>query len=212
MEYDARTRSTLPFCRKGSRLSDMVSTHFTLSLAGSMPSPAASILAISTSKPVGTSDAASLKPSPGWSNFTPMVISPLSASSFMWLPAGRDAAASLSASTFLPLSSLPALPPHAVVTASIRPTTTAVLSMSVASLLLFPGRFPRPLSSARVLEDQCLRILPRKSLARSDFGLVKNSSGVFSSTIAPSDMNTTRSAAVRAKPISWVTTIIVIPR
>ena len=34
--------------------------------------------------------------------------------------------------------------------------------------------------------------------------------GVFSSTIAPSAMKSTRSAAVRAKPISWVTTTIVI--
>src|SRR5699024_6427668 len=45
---------------------------------------------------------------------------------------------------------------------------------------------------------QCVRILPRKSLARSDFGLVKNSSGSASSTIWPSDMNTTRLAALRA--------------
>ena len=44
-----------------------------------------------------------------------------------------------------------------------------------------------------------------------DCGLVKNSSGVRSSTIAPSSMKTTRLAAVRAKPISCVTTTIVMP-
>jgi hypothetical protein len=46
------------------------------------------------------------------------------------------------------------------------------------------------------------RILDRKSRARDDFGAVKKSSGPASSTISPSAMNTTRSAARRAKPIS----------
>src|SRR6185312_2928104 len=58
---------------------------------------------------------------------------------------------------------------------------------------------------------QWLRILPRKSLARSDFGLEKNSSGFASSTMAPSAMKTTRCEARRANPISWVTTTIVMP-
>src|SRR6478736_8362029 len=58
---------------------------------------------------------------------------------------------------------------------------------------------------------QCLRILLRKSFARSVFGFPKNSVGSADSTIAPLSMNTTRFAAPRAKPISWVTTIIVIP-
>ena len=44
---------------------------------------------------------------------------------------------------------------------------------------------------------QCLRILPRKSLARSDCGLSKNSAGVLDSTIWPSAMKTTRSAATQ---------------
>src|SRR4051794_21267678 len=56
---------------------------------------------------------------------------------------------------------------------------------------------------------QCVRILLRKSRARSDLGPAKNSSGELSSTIAPASMNTIRSAADRAKPISWVTTTIV---
>src|SRR5699024_9309445 len=60
-------------------------------------------------------------------------------------------------------------------------------------------------------EVQWVRIFERKSLARAERGAVKNSSGVASSTIWPSAMKTTRSAAFRAKPISWVTTIIVMP-
>ncbi|EGJ73812.1 putative glutamate binding periplasmic protein [Streptomyces sp. Tu6071] len=62
-----------------------------------------------------------------------------------------------------------------------------------------------------VLSAQCLRILERKSLARSLSGAVKNSSGVRSSTMRPPSMKTTRSAADRAKPISCVTTTIVMP-
>jgi len=42
-------------------------------------------------------------------------------------------------------------------------------------------------------------------------GVEKNSSLGASSTISPASMNTTRSATFRAKPISWVTTIMVIP-
>jgi hypothetical protein len=41
--------------------------------------------------------------------------------------------------------------------------------------------------------------------------LVKNSRGVLLDDLAPSAMKTTRSAARRAKPISWVTTTIVMP-
>src|SRR6478752_7696862 len=58
---------------------------------------------------------------------------------------------------------------------------------------------------------QCLRILDRKSLARSLSGWVKKSSGVRSSMTRPSDMKTTRLAADRAKPISCVTTTMVMP-
>ena len=43
---------------------------------GSMPRLATRILAISTSKPVGMSEAASLKPRPGWSYFTPTLMVP----------------------------------------------------------------------------------------------------------------------------------------
>ena len=62
--------------------------------------------------------------------------------------------------------------------------------------------FPWPL----VAED-----LAEKSRARSERGLEKKSSGAASSTMEPSAMNTTRFAARRAKPISWVTTTIVMP-
>ena len=51
----------------------------------------------------------------------------------------------------------------------------------------------------------------RNSFVRSSWGSVKKCSGVPTSTIWPSAMNTTRSATSRAKPISWVTTIIVMP-
>jgi hypothetical protein len=53
--------------------------------------------------------------------------------------------------------------------------------------------------------------LPEEVLGAVRTGLVKNVSGGASSTISPSDMNTTRLAARRAKPISWVTTSMVMP-
>src|SRR5690606_28224256 len=78
-----------------------------------------------------------------------------------------------------------------------------------------PHRVPNSLCDFRCRvpggEAQWLRILPRKSLARSDFGVVKKVSGSVSSTIAPSAMNSTRSPARRAKPISWLTTSMVMP-
>src|SRR5699024_3824979 len=58
---------------------------------------------------------------------------------------------------------------------------------------------------------QWVRILPRKSLARGCCGRVKKVSGSVSSRMAPSSMNSTRSPALRAKPISWVTTTMVMP-
>src|SRR5829696_6979292 len=58
---------------------------------------------------------------------------------------------------------------------------------------------------------QWLMILDRKSLARSVRGLAKNSSGGAASRIRPPSMNTTRLAAERAKPISWLMTIMVMP-
>ena len=72
MEYDASTRSTSPDWRNGSRLSEIVSFHVMSS--GAMPSEAARILPISGSKPTGMSSVAPLKPMPGWSNLTPMMI------------------------------------------------------------------------------------------------------------------------------------------
>src|SRR5699024_3449191 len=52
-------------------------------------------------------------------------------------------------------------------------------------------------------------ILPRNCLTRSFLGLVKKCSGGPSSMIWPSAIKTTRSATCRAKPISWVTTTMV---
>src|SRR5258707_1054067 len=58
---------------------------------------------------------------------------------------------------------------------------------------------------------QWCRILERNCCARSERGLPKNSSLGRSSTIRPLSMKITRWATFLAKPISWVTTIIVIP-
>src|SRR5215203_3809056 len=58
---------------------------------------------------------------------------------------------------------------------------------------------------------QCVMILDRKSWARSVRGLAKNSSGGAASRMRPASMNTTRLAAERAKPISWLITIMVMP-
>src|SRR5690606_21869976 len=69
----------------------------------------------------------------------------------------------------------------------------------------------RHLSLSEPGGHQWVRIFERKSRARSVAGLVKNSAGGASSTIWPSAMNTTRLAARRANPISWVTTSMVMP-
>src|SRR6476646_6743001 len=55
------------------------------------------------------------------------------------------------------------------------------------------------------------RIFERNCFVRSCSGSSKKCSGVPSSMIRPSSIITTRLAAFRAKPISWVTTIIVVP-
>ena len=51
----------------------------------------------------------------------------------------------------------------------------------------------------------------RKRRVRSSFGAASTSLGRPSSTMAPSSMKMRRSPTSRAKPISWVTTIIVMP-
>src|SRR2546426_1181776 len=60
-------------------------------------------------------------------------------------------------------------------------------------------------------EGQWCRILDRNSWARSERGFPKKSSFKASSTISPRSMKTTRWATFRAKPISCVTTIMVMP-
>jgi len=55
------------------------------------------------------------------------------------------------------------------------------------------------------------RIFDKNCWARSVPGALKKSVLGLSSTISPLSMKITRSATSRAKPISWVTTIIVIP-
>ncbi len=53
--------------------------------------------------------------------------------------------------------------------------------------------------------------LLKNALVRSCRGFSNISSGSFSSTTNPPSMKMTRSPTSRAKPISWVTTTIVIP-
>src|SRR6218665_1207720 len=64
-----------------------------------------------------------------------------------------------------------------------------------------------------VSTDQCWRIFERNCCARSEraAGLPKNSSFGQSSTMLPRSMKITRLATLRAKPISCVTHIMVIP-
>jgi hypothetical protein len=128
MEYDAMTRSTSPFWRNGSRLSEIVS--FQVISAGLMPSEAARILPISGSKPLGSLSAAPLNPMPGWSYFTPMTILPLSASSFILVPASKlEAASSSTLTSTLSESSSPALPQAASEAMDIASPTAATVSL-----------------------------------------------------------------------------------
>src|SRR5450756_1482256 len=69
-----------------------------------------------------------------------------------------------------------------------------------------------PLASPRNDDAiQCDRIFDRNFCARSLRGLPKNSVLGASSTISPLSMKITRCATLLAKPISWVTTIMVMP-
>src|SRR6266481_3028008 len=67
------------------------------------------------------------------------------------------------------------------------------------------------LGEALPVPAQCRWIWPMKARVRSWAGLSKMAAGEPSSTMAPSSMKSTRSAALRAKPISWLTTIMVMP-
>ena len=60
-----------------------------------------------------------------------------------------------------------------------------------------------------ILEN--VMLAPVKVRKKSSADAKKKASGAFSSTICPSAMKTTRFAARLAKPISWVTTTIVMP-
>src|SRR6478609_3912635 len=129
MEYDAMTRSTSPSSRKGSRLSEIVSFHVMSS--GAMPSDAARILPISGSNPTGMSSVAPLKPIPGWSYFTPMVISPESAKSFIAVPSSNSSAAfSWTSTSVVSPPSSPASPQAASERASPTVATTALVRMN----------------------------------------------------------------------------------
>src|SRR5512139_62717 len=135
--------STVPFCRNGSRFFEIVSVH--LILLGSMPSLAATILAISMSKPSGASLPGFLNPMPGWSNFTPTLIEPASCSLAIVVPAANLA----SFSTGVAASSPP--PPQAAAASASTPASATALIPRVlirASLVVI--RFP---PSRLVAED-----------------------------------------------------------
>jgi hypothetical protein len=74
MEYVAITRSTVPFCRKLSRLADTASLN-SMFFSSVTPSFLAMYFATSTSKPSGP--LGPLMPMAGWSYLTPMTSLPL---------------------------------------------------------------------------------------------------------------------------------------
>ena len=76
--------STWPFWMNGSRLAETVSVQVMFS--ASMPSFAAMSLAISTSKPSGSSVCGFSRPKPGWSILVPTVIFPASFSRAIVVP------------------------------------------------------------------------------------------------------------------------------
>ena len=139
----------------------------------------------------------SFRPRPGWSNLMPTLKAPSGA-------AGAAAAAAGAARGEAPVPA-----------PQWRRRPPFVERFIWCFLLVVAGRGAacRSLSVGAVVggesvgEDLAEEVLG----ARRDCGWVKNSSGVASSTIWPSAMKTTRLAALRAKPISWVTTIIVMP-
>src|SRR5680860_987200 len=122
--------STVPFCRNGSRLSDTVS--FQVMSSGAMPSSAAMILAISMSKPLGSSAPGSRKPMPGWSYFTPMVTLPASLSLAIVVPSANSGCSSTSTSAPPPSSS----PQAARESASSRLTASA---LALVNLIVSPS-------------------------------------------------------------------------
>ena len=82
------------------------------------------------------------------------------------------------------------------------------LAMNASTRIARQRPHPR---QPRYLAFQCCKIFDRNSCARSLRGLPKKSAVGASSTISPLSMNTTRWATLRAKPISCVTTIMVMP-
>ncbi len=142
-------------------MSEIVS--FQVILSASMPSDAARIFPISGSNPLGASSAAPLKPMPGWSYFTPIVILPASASSFILVPSSKLLAASSATSTStLSESSPPALPQAASELTDNASPTAASNGLDRVNRMTFSCSFG-PDRPAGGDVRQCLRILPRKS-------------------------------------------------
>src|SRR5215211_4797053 len=153
--------STWPFCMNGSRLADTVSTHSMSSAA--MPSLAATILAISTSKPSGSWVLGLSRPKPGWSNLVPMVMVPASLSSAMVVPASNSTSVSTAAvfsvasSAWFPAS----LPPQAV---SMRPAAASEAAYRVM-------RMSGPPTERSVVQDLGQEVLGPVRLGVGEEGL-----------------------------------------
>jgi len=71
------------------------------------------------------------------------------------------------------------------------------------------GKKEHPAKGALIIE--CYRTLLKKAFVTSCCGFCNSSAGVPCSIMAPSCMNRILSLTSRAKPISWVTTTIVMP-
>src|SRR5690625_1110809 len=135
--------STFLCCRNGSRLADTVSVHSIWS--GAKPREPATILAISMSKPSGTSAPGPWLPSPGWSFFTPMVRVP---ASFAAVHVGLSERSTSSATVYSGASPLPPVSASGVpswpqaLRASMPTPAPAMIVLSFFMVLLLVGFVP----------------------------------------------------------------------
>src|SRR5204863_6212482 len=81
----------------------------------------------------------------------------------------------------------------------------------VGQVLRHHPRVEERVDEAVPVGHQCRWIWLMKARVRCCIGDSKIAAGVPSSTITPWSMKSTRSAALRAKPISWLTTTIAMP-
>ena len=170
-------------------------------------------LPISTSKPSGSLSGPS-RPNSGWSNLVPMVMVPASASSAIVVPSANSGFSAPSVEgrrLGVGSSRLAAGAPGAPQAASTRsarsprpaPDESRAVFISVPALDDCARCLPAPVSG-QDLGEEVLGALGARGVEELLRGSPPRGS-------APSAMKSTRSAALRAKPISWVTTIIVMP-